>query len=96
MNKYTNYEKVTSKDRKLGQSITLVIAFLCFFSAAVCVCVGIYFGMESTQTPAFASMLAMTVFFICVGFLLYVLGSGNLPNLQIEDFPDKKIDLNEV
>jgi membrane protein YdbS with pleckstrin-like domain len=96
LNKYTNYDRISPKERKIGQKITLLISFICYICAVISACLAVYFGLESTQTPVFASMLAVTIFFICVAFLLSVLGNGNLPSLKIDDSPDKKIDLKEV
>lgn|GEM_PF-1870768 len=76
-----------STERKLGQRITLGVAFFSYFCAVICGGVMFYYGMESTTTPIFASLMASTVFFGCVGIVLHVLGSGSLPSLKVDDDP---------
>ncbi len=90
MHKLLDYEPKPAKDRKLGQKITLLISYSCFLGTLISMAGAVYFGMQSVQTPAFASMLALIVFFSCVGLLLYVLGSGNLPSLKIDDHPEQE------
>jgi len=70
---------------KAGQKITLIIAYICYLGAVFSAGVSYYLGREDTYTPVFASFIAITVFCICVGFLLHILGSGNLPSLKVDD-----------
>lgn len=91
MHKIFNYQPSTAENRKMGQKITLFIAFSCYLAAIFSVGMCFYLAQESTQTPIFASFIAITVFCICVGILLHVLGSGNLPNLKVDEHPDQKV-----
>jgi FtsH-binding integral membrane protein len=95
LHKILNYQPSTSKNRKIGQKITLFIAYSCYLGALVSIVISFYLGKESTQTPVFASFIAITVFCACVGILLHVLGSGNLPSLKIDDHPNQKVELGD-
>ncbi|MFK5985929.1 MAG: hemerythrin family protein [Pseudomonadota bacterium] len=95
MQKLLDFEPGLADERKMGQKITLFISYACFLGAILSVVFSIYFGMESTITPIFASLLAFIIFFTSVGILLYVLGTGNLPSLKIAKCPDQKIEAND-
>ena len=93
MHKILDYQPSTSENRKTGQKLTLLIAYACYLGAVLSVANCFYLAQESTQTPVFASFIAITVFCACVGVLLHVLGSGNLPSLKIDDHPDQKVEV---
>ena len=90
MHKILDYQNRPAKERKVGQKVTLSIAYLCYFCGLISAAISVKVGMESTTTPTFASFLAITVFFACVGIVLQVLGSGNLPSLKVEDHPEQQ------
>lgn len=90
MHKILGFKHSSGEERKLGQKITLGVSFFCYFAAVVCAGMMFYLGMESTETPVFASFMATTVFFACVGIVLHVLGSGNLPSLKVDDNPEQE------
>lgn len=87
MHKIFGYSSV-GKERKIGQKITLGVAFGCYICSVISAGIMILYGQESTATPVFASLLAITVFFACVGIVLHVLGSGSLPTLKLDEHPE--------
>lgn len=91
MHSLFDFEPGEKKERGAGQKTTLTIAYICYLCAVICVAICVYTGMQDTTSPVFASALATTVFFLCVGIVLQVLGTGNLPSLKVEDNPDQPV-----
>jgi quinol-cytochrome oxidoreductase complex cytochrome b subunit len=69
--------------RRPFQKILLVIAVISYLAAVACGVSAVYMGVGSGN-PIVASLMASVVFFIGVGIVLQVIGSGNLPNLKID------------
>jgi MFS-type transporter involved in bile tolerance (Atg22 family) len=70
------------KNRSRTQKVLMVIAAVSYFAAIGCG-VGAYVLDTKFDSPVIASMMASVVFFTCVGAVLQVIGSTNLPNLKI-------------
>jgi hypothetical protein len=60
----------------------MVIATISYLAAIGCG-IGAYLLDTKFTSPVIASMMASAVFFTCVGAVLQVIGSTNLPDLKI-------------
>ena len=71
------------KQRRPFQKLLMVLAFISYLAAAGCSIIAAYMGVGSGN-PVVASLMASVVFFIGVGIVLQVIGSGDLPSLKID------------
>jgi len=69
--------------RNRVQRVLMAIAVVCYFAAIGCG-IGAFALDEKFASPVIASMIASVVFFVCVGAVLQVIGSTNLPDLKIK------------
>ncbi len=74
------------REKGLLQKISIVSAGLSFVLALV-TGVLLYLRLDSVgaNNPISASLMASTFFFLCVGAVLGIMGSADLPNLKIGD-----------
>jgi hypothetical protein len=75
-------ETVLGKRRPI-QKFLLVIAVISYLAAVGCGVAAAYLGVGSGD-PNVASLMASVVFFIGVGVVLHVMGSGHLPDLKVK------------
>ena len=71
--------------RIIGQKISLITAYLCYIGT-VCAMVYAWYwsGSNSTESPVFASLLAIVIFLLSCGVVLHVIGKADLPDLSIK------------
>jgi tetrahydromethanopterin S-methyltransferase subunit D len=73
------------RKRSLLQKSALVCAMLSFGLAAVCIGLLIYgVGGPGFRDPVSASLMASVFFCICVGIVLAVIGTSDLPSFRFE------------
>lgn len=79
-----------AKRKGLLQKVSTISAVISFILAIISA-VLLYLRVESvgTDNPISASLMASTFFFICVGVVLYIIGSTNMPSFKFKD-PDEK------
>lgn len=61
----------------------MVIAAISYFAAVGCG-LGAFLLDEKFASPVIASLMASVVFFACVGAVLQVIGSTDIPDLKIK------------
>jgi hypothetical protein len=71
------------KKRSRTQKMLMVVAAVSYLAAVGCG-VGAYLLEAKFTSPVIASLIASVVFFTCVGAVLQVIGSTNLPDLKIK------------
>jgi len=79
----TNKKGTLQKLSFISGSISLLLAFI--------IGVALFFRdqAEGVTDPVYASLLATVFFFICVGFVLIVMGRADIPNFKFEK-PEEK------
>ncbi|MBL7004221.1 MAG: hemerythrin family protein [Gammaproteobacteria bacterium] len=75
-----------TKKKGVLQKTSVIIAYISYV-LAVASGVFLYFRLqtENIDNPISSSLAAMTFFFICVGIVLSVMGSADLPSLKIDE-----------
>lgn len=73
------------KGKGVLQKLSILSAGLSFI-LAVCSGVFLYFRLASvgSDNPISASLMASTFFFVCVGAVLAVMGTANLPSFRMD------------
>lgn len=71
--------------RRIGQKTSLVIAYICYLGT-VCTLVYAWYwsGSNNTDSPIFASLLAIIIFLLSCGVVLHFIGKADLPDLSIK------------
>lgn len=74
------------KNRNFGQKVSFCIAMLSYVGAVACF-VGVFIMKADLgiDHPVTSSFMASVVFFICVGVVLQVIGTTNLPSLRFDE-----------
>lgn len=72
-----------NKARKPFQKVLLVIAAISYLAGALCG-FAVLFMSDASNDPVAASLMASVVFFVGVGIVLQVMGSGHLPDLKVK------------
>ena len=71
--------------RKIGQKTSLVVAYLCYVGAVGVLLYAWYWNKTfGSESPIFASILAVIVFLLSCGAVRHVIGKVNLPDLSIK------------
>jgi len=72
------------KRKSILQKSASIAGKLCFLLAVLCV-VALYFKVNEIgmQHPISASLLASSFFFVFIGFVLFVIGSADIPSFKV-------------
>lgn len=71
------------KQRSRIQKGLMVVAAMSYLAAIGCG-IGAFLLDAKLSSPVIASMMASVVFFACVGLVLQVIGSTDLPDLKVK------------
>lgn len=76
--------------RSVLQKISVISAVISFV-LAIASSIMLYLRLESLggDHPITASFMASTFFFVCVGVVLLITGTADLPNFKIDNTEDK-------
>lgn len=79
-----------SKSKSVFQKASLVSAFVSFVLSLVSG-VMLYLQIEKTNSddPISAAFMAAVFFFICVGVVLFVIGTANIPSFKLDNSDEK-------
>ena len=79
-----------AKRKSVLQKISIVSAVISFVLAFISG-VMLYLRLESvgSDNPISASLMASTFFFICVGFVLFVMGNADMPSFKLDNSKEK-------
>ena len=79
-----------TKRKGILQKAALVSAVVCFVLALV-TGILLYFKLESlgSEHPISASLMASTFFFACVGVVLTVIGTADVPSFKFDNAKEK-------
>lgn len=73
------------KKKKVAQNISLITAFLFYFSAVGCLLGVAYYGqILGSNSPIVAALASSVVFFVGAGIVLHVIGRADLPDLSVK------------